>query len=184
MNFGNIMAYKWSALAVIALSLGGCAASGMPYTDLSQSPISNSAFGRLTIFRTTETMAAAGRDANIKVDSATTKYVSYGGYVSFDLSAGAHEINASMPGDETLCTVQVSLAPRDELFFEVKPASGRILGEAISAGFAVAGSMAGQYGGGVTFATTDKPCTGYFSIAPVERAYALKQLATIRESSQ
>jgi hypothetical protein len=176
--------YKWSVISVIALCLSGCAASGKPYSGLAQSSVASPTSGRLTVFRTAETKIAAGRDTLIAVDSTATKYVGYGGYVSFDIGAGDHIINASMPGDKTQCTLQLSLGPRDELFFEVKPLTERIMTEAFSAGLTAGLLTKGIYVGDTRAPGSIKPCEGYFSITAVERDYALNKLVTIRESSQ
>jgi len=78
----------------------------------------------------------------------------------------------------------VNLKPGEERFYEIKPNRELILGQAISSGFGVAMAGHGVYGLGAGGPGTLSNCESYFSIVPVGRGYALKELANIRESKQ
>jgi hypothetical protein len=176
---------KSSMLVLIAVTLSGCAASGKLYNDMSADAVAMGPNqGRLTVFRTKETLVAAGRDVLVTLDHASGKSVGYGGFASIDTSAGQHGLSIALAGEKSRCEIGFSLEPSRELFFELKPNTGRVVGEAVIAGVSTGWAASGIYQTMSGQAADPNNCSGYFSIAPVDREYAQKQLATIRASAQ
>jgi hypothetical protein len=176
---------KSIVLLLSALALSGCAASGKLYSENAwDAEIQQPNQSRVTVFRTQATIVASARDALVTLDSRPSKYCAYGGYATLDIAAGKYVLNVGMTEDKYLCAISVELKPGEEQFFEIKPNTDLIMGEAISGGLAAGLASKGVYGAGGGGGGKAANCASYFSVAPVDRAYALKQLATIRESKQ
>lgn len=178
------MVLRHSFLVLTALVLSGCAASGELYGEISQSSkIASPSSGRLTFFRPAGTFAGAGRDVFVTVNDGSGKYVATGGFVIIDMPAGDYTVNAALNPDYFKCELPVSVKPLEEQFFEIVPNTGRILNAALTAGIVTANHIRGYQS--YVISPKSKPnCQGFFIAAPVEREYALKHLAVIRESRQ
>ncbi len=182
---GGRLKKKILSVLFAAIALSGCAASGKRYQEISPLPAAKeSTNGRLTFFRTTATLAASGRDALITFNKGESRFCAYGGFTTIDANQGEHEISVGMKGSSENCEILVSAKQGEELFFEVKPNTDRILGESVTAGMNAGLRAKGIYGADSNSETKKRNCSGYFSVVPVDRDYALKQLESIRETKQ
>lgn len=180
------MQLRLTLLAMLALSLTGCAASGKLYDAASwDADITQPNQARITVFRTTETLLAAGRDAKVSLNSTgESKYCAHGGYASFNSKAGKQVLSVELTPEQNRCEVPLTLLPGEEQFFEVKPNKDLIMSRAISAGFSAGLASNGVYGVGAGGSGQLPNCTSYFSLVPVAREEAVKLLVDIRESKQ
>ncbi|SHG70393.1 hypothetical protein [Massilia sp. CF038] len=179
------MRFATIVLALVAITLTGCAASGKPYDaqawDLE---ITRPEQVRLTVFRTSETLVASGRDAKVTLNNRESKYCAHAGYASFTTVAGKQMLNVELTPETNRCEVRVDAKPGEELFFEIRPNKDLILGRAISAGVGAGLAHGGVYGTGNDPMGKMNNCQSFFSMVPVERSAALKILSDVHESSQ
>ena len=184
------MFLKLGAVIFAMLGFSGCAATGDIYSDvLKKQVVVDATKGRLIFYRTTATIAAAGRAARITTDGENSKYVNYGGFAIHAADPGPHYLNVYMGENFVRCELRVLVTADEELFFEVKPNVDRIMGEAVAAGMSAGFQASGRYTATAYYAGKGydegmSNCQGYFSIAQVSRENALKELVSIRESAQ
>lgn len=173
-----------SIFLALSISLAGCAATGKLYdTNAWDAEINQPNQARVTVFRTTETMAASGSAAHVTLGYGATKYCAYGGYTSLDTKAGKQVLTVKLRPETNRCEVPVTLLPGEERFFEIKANRDFIVGRAISAGMSAGLAFNGIYGTGGGD-TGGENCTTYFSLIPVKREDALKMLVDLRETKQ
>jgi len=171
-------------LAALTISLTSCAATGKLYDATAwDAEITQPNQARVTVFRTTETMVAAGSAAHVTLGGSATKYCAYGGYTSLDTGAGKQVLTVKLRPEKNRCEVPVTLLPGEERFFEIKTNRDFVVGNAISAGISAGMSFNGIYGTGGR-ANGGENCATYFSLIPVKREDALKMLSDLRETKQ
>jgi hypothetical protein len=175
-------------LFVLAMALGGCAATGPEYPE--QAAIANTAASqsaRLTVFRTAESLQYSGRSATVGIDGKDAGGCEYAGFSMFDVPAGSHVLTVSMWDAPGTCQLQVEVLSGATYFFEITPRTGNLvagLPGLLVSGFGVLGALVGGVAmiAGMAAESSGKICGGAFAIESVDENAALSKLATLRQS--
>lgn len=178
-------------LALGVALLTGCAASGVPYSDVSSQlapPTDQQA--RVVFLRTRDTLLYLARRATITVDGEKVGTTGYGGFHVHDLPAGAYKIRADMWDAPGHCELILNAERGHVYYFQVDPRS-ESFGAFGASGFA-ASLLAGGVLSEIAFVTGGlagnaiesygQICGGAFRLYPVDAQTATSRLTDLRLS--
>jgi hypothetical protein len=170
----------------LAITLAACAATGPRYSEhvgaLADVPPKST---RLTVFRTTESTQYSGRSVTVRIDGRERGGCDFGGFQTFDVSAGPHILAVDMWDAPGRCRLSIEVLGGETYFYEISPRPANFgadfLGGLVGL---IGGPLAGWAG---SFAAMDaessgKECGGAFSIVEVDEGVALRKLNDLRRS--
>ena len=170
----------------LAIALTACAATGPRYSDhvatLADVPPKST---RLTVFRTAESTQYSGRSVTVRIDGRERGGCDFGGFQTFDVSAGPHILAVEMWDAPGRCSRSIEVLGGETYFYEISPRPANyvasLLGDLVGV---FGGPLAGAAGSfvGMGAESSGKACGGAFTIVDVDESVALRKLNDLHRS--